>query len=469
MALPEKKISRSLLSAFEFKPATWWLIIFVIVVLTAVAYSYNDRTATRPDGSAGNLNDVRSKLDPIVSPASSQPSKKLWVCPMHPEIIQDHPGACPICGMDLVEVVQHETHQHGHSITLETATQQKLGVRLATAKLQTLSQDIHTYGNVTADESLVFNLSAKVEGVIKKLHINSVGQQVAAGQILYEIYSPELLKSQFEYIEILKEKDRLSKYMESEDAHISGKGMSEYDMMELKENSAKRILYIEKFLYVDAGKELIDELNRTYRPREVVAVRSPQSGFVSKIEAREGSSVKPMDNLFSFIDLSHVWIDVPLYPDQLAWVKEGDLVTIRLPHPDKREIKARLKFIAPTVDNTTRTVQARLSVNNPRNMLPIGSLLDVVIHAKPHKALVVPRSAVMRTGKGDLVILAEGNGHFSPVEVETGIETDDSIEISAGLQDGDQVAVNGQFLLDAAASMSDAVQRLHDNHDANKH
>lgn len=460
-----------MLGAFAFKYAKQWLVIAAIVILIIAGYSYSGHPANLPGGDAYAAPVARSNLEQITptGQTSTKPAKKLWVCPMHPQIIRDQPGVCPICGMDLVEMEQPDTHQHGHGILLDTATQQRLGVRLAEAKMQTLSQDIHAYGNVAADESLVFNLSAKVEGVIRKLHINSVGQQVAAGQVLYEVYSPELLKSQFEYIEILKEKDRLSKYMLSDDAHISGKGMSDYDMMELRENSSKRILYIEKFMYVDAGKELIEELNRTYRPREVVAVHAPRSGVVTRIDAHEGSSVKPMDNLFSFTDLSHVWIDVPLYPDQLAWVKEGDQVTIKLPKPGMREIKTRLKFIAPTVDSTTRTVLARLSVSNPKNLLPIGSFLDVIIHAKPHKALVVPRSAVMRTGKGDLVIVAEGSGYFTPEKVETGIETADTIEITSGLRAGDQVAVNGQFLLDAAASMSDAAQRLHSNHDADEH
>ncbi|MEO8331010.1 MAG: efflux RND transporter periplasmic adaptor subunit [Gallionella sp.] len=471
MAQPEKKRFPGLLDAFAYKYAKQWLVIFIAAVLMIAAYFYSGHSATQPDGGTGNTAAAAgAKLDSLTVPDkfASGPAKKLWVCPMHPQIIQDQPGVCPICGMDLVEMDQPDAHQHGQSILIDTATQQRLGVRLAEAKLQTLSQDIHTYGNVTVDESLVFNLSAKVEGVIRKLHVNSVGQQVAAGQVLYEIYSPELLKSQFEYIELLKEKDRLSKYMMSDDAHISGKGMSEYDMMELKENSTKRILYIEKFLYADAGKELIEELNRTYRPREVVEVRAPQSGVVTKIEIHEGSSVKPMDSLLSFAGLSQVWVDVPLYPDQVAWVKEGDQVTIRMFQSNMREIKARLKFIAPTVDSTTRTVQARVSINNAKSLLPIGSLLDVIIHAKPHKTLVVPRSAVMRTGKGDMVILSEGNGHFSPVKVETGIETSDAIEITSGLHAGDQVAVNGQFLLDAAASMSDATQRMHGNHDANQ-
>jgi Cu(I)/Ag(I) efflux system membrane fusion protein len=160
---------------------------------------------------------------------------------------------------------------------------------------------------------------------------------------------------------------------------------------------------------------------------------------------------------------------VTLYPDQLAWLKNGDEVTVKLPQPGTREIKTHLQFITSMVDSTTRTALARLSVSNPKNLLLIGSFLDVIIHAKPHKALAIPRSAVMRTGKGDLVMLAEGGGYFTPVKVETGIEAADSIEITAGLHEGDQVAVNGQFLLDAAASMSDAAQRLDNDHDADKH
>ena len=407
-----------------------------------------------------------SNLDPIVP--STKSAKKLWVCPMHPDVVQDHPGTCPKCGMDLVEMEQPGAPQaaHGHGVHIDTATQQKLGVRLATAKMQTLSQDIHAYGNVAVDESLIFNLSAKVEGVITKLHINSVGQQVRAGQVLYEINSPELLKSQNEYIELLKERDIIFAPMEAEDAHTNGKGMPEDDMVDLRVNAAKRVLVRDRLLYADAGSELVESLIKTYKPTDVVEIRAPRSGVVTKIEAHEGSTIKPTDNLFSFVNLSRVWIDVPLYPDQLAWVKAGDEAIVKLPQSNAPEIKARLQLIPPLIDSATRTVQARLSVSNAR--LPVGAYVDVVIRANPHKALAIPRSALMRTGKGDLVMLAEGSGHFMPVKVETGIETTDSIEITAGLRAGDQVAVNGQFLLDAAASMSDAAERLR-NHDASGH
>lgn len=466
MAQPEKRRYLKLLDTLAFKHAKRWLGLCAIAVLIIIGYFYVGHSANRPDGIASAAPATHSSLDQIAAADKAKPAKKLWICPMHPQVIRNQPDVCPICGMDLVEMEPPSAHQPGHShgINIDTASQQRLGVRLAAAELRTLSQDIHAYGNVIADESLVFNLSSKLEGVIKKLHVNSIGQQIEEGQAIYEIYSADLLKTQFEYVELLKEKNILMIPMSSEDAHTNPDyRMTESEMMEVQMNAKSRNLYTEKFQYYDVG-QLIEELNTTYRPREVVEVLAPRSGFVTKIEVHEGSAIKPMDNLFSFADPSRVWVDVPLFPDQLAWVKEGDEVTVRPPKSSTPEVKARLKFVTPMVDSATRTVQARLGIDNAGSKLLIGSFVDVIIHAKPHKALAVPRSAVMRTGKGDWVMLAEGAGHFSPVKVETGIETVDSIEITAGLQTGNQVAVNGQFLLDAAASMSDAAQRMHSNH-----
>jgi Cu(I)/Ag(I) efflux system membrane fusion protein len=472
MVSPEKERHHGLLDTLVFRHAKWWLAIGMISILAIAGYFYIGHSANRPDGNSSAAPAANSNLDQIVTADKARPAKKLWVCPMHPQVIRDQPGElCPICGMDLVEMVPPSEHQPGHShgVNIDTASQQRLGVRLATAEWQTLSQDIHAYGNVVADESLVFNLSSKLEGVIKRLHVNLVGQQVEEGQAIYEIYSPELFKTQFEYVDLIKEKDKLLVPMMSEDAHTNPDyKMTESDMMAVKMNAKERNLYTEKFQYYDAA-HLTEYLNTTYRPKEVVEIRAPRSGFITKIEVHEGSAVKPMDNLFSFANTSRVWIDVPLFPDQLAWVKDGDEVTLGLPKSSQPGIKARLQFVTPMFDSTTRTVQARLSVDNAKNRLLLGSFLDVIIHAKPHKALAVPRSAVMRTGKGDWVMLAEGEGHFSPVKVETGVETTDSVEITDGLQAGDRVAVNGQFLLDAAASMSDAAQRMHDSHDAGKH
>jgi Cu(I)/Ag(I) efflux system membrane fusion protein len=383
-----------------------------------------------------------------------KPAKKLWVCPMHPQILQDHPGTCPICGMDLVET--NGTHEHGSAgVQVDTASLQRMGVRLASAEQRTLSREVQTYGTVAIDESSILNISPKIEGWIRKLHVNAVGQQVRAGQVLYEIYSPEMVQRQREYIELLQRRDQLLQSL----TELSGQNAQAAVSL-----ARERLRSREKFVYAGVDNSILNEIEKTRRTVDIVPVRAPKSGFVTQIGAREGSYVTPLVNLLSMADTFRVWIDIELYPDQLAWVKKGDEVSVKLPHSDQQQIKGRLQFINPTVDNASRTVRARLVVNNAHQLLRPGTFVDVIIATQPHKTLAIPRSAVMRTGNGSKVMLSRGDGHFIPVSIETGIESGDFIEITDGLQEGAQIAVNGQFLLDAAASLSDSAQRMQGDH-----
>jgi Cu(I)/Ag(I) efflux system membrane fusion protein len=377
--------------------------------------------------------------------------KKLWICPMHSHILQDHEGACPICGMDLVEADAAHDQGAGAGIAVDPALQQRLGVRLATAVQHTLSRELHTYGTVAIDETTLFELSPKVEGWIRKLHVDAVGQPIRAGQILYEIYSPELVQRQREYIELLQRRDRLLESM----TEMSGQNAQMAASL-----ARERMRSREKFVNADLDEQTLEALEKGRRVLELVAVRAPKSGFVTRIGAREGAYVTPMVNLLTVADTSRVWVDIALYPDQLAWIREGDEVTATLPHSDRPPLTGRLTFASPLVEAATRTVRARLAVNSAHPGLRPGAWVDVSVAARPQRVLAVPRSAVIRTGKGDRVMLARDGGHFMPVAVETGIENGDFIEIADGLAEGAQVAVNGQFLLDAAASMSDAAQRM---------
>ena len=380
--------------------------------------------------------------------------EKIWICPMHPEIMQSHPGTCPICGMDLVQSKDSAAHNHNHDhgIHIDTASIQKLGVRLESVKKTSLSQEIRTYGNVIVNGDTLHNVHTKVDGWIKKLNINSVGQQIGKGQIIYEIYSPDLIAQQKEYLRFVVRRDQTLKTI----GDISPLVENPYVMDLLQELSRERT----KFLYKDIGIESVRQIEDSKQPIEVVKILSGQAGVVTQINAREGSFVTPSATLFTLADVSKIWIDITLYPDQAGRVKKGDAVTIK--SPDGQEIKTKLDFVNPLAENNK--INARVTLNNTNLHLRPGSFVDVIIHAQPHEALVLPRSSVIHTGQGDLVILSRGDGHFLPVNIETGIESGDWIEVVDGLLEGAKVAVNGQFLLDAASSLHDAAQRMQETH-----
>jgi Cu(I)/Ag(I) efflux system membrane fusion protein len=195
----------------------------------------------------------------------------------------------------------------------------------------------------------------------------------------------------------------------------------------------------------------------------VVKILAAHSGVVTQINAREGSFVEPAATLFTLANVARVWVDITLYPDQAGRVKSGDEVTITA--AGGQSINTRLDFINPIADNNK--VNARVAINNAKLRLRPGSFVDVTIHAQSRAALVLPRSAVLRGGDGDSVMLSRGDGHFLPAYIETGIENGEWIEIVGGLLEGAEVAVNGQFLLDSAASMSAAAERMRSGtHDA---
>ncbi len=423
-----------------------WVLIPVMGVIIGIAY-FAERDgipAIRPAA-------AQDELPPLKADKSA---KALWICPMHAQILQDHPGSCPICGMDLVE--SGGAHEHAEAgIHVDAASQQRLGVRLARATLQTLSREVLAYGTVAIDETSLLNVTPKTDGWIRRLAVNSEGQAVRAGQLLYEIYSPELEQRQREYIELLQRRDRLLESM----TNLSGQNAQVAASL-----ARERIRLRQKFAYADVGAEILDEIEKTGRPLQVIPVRAPASGFVTAIGAREGSYVTPLVNLVSLAKTSRVWIEVALYPDQLDWVREGDIASVKLPNTDEPGIEARLSFPSPVIDKATQTLRARLVVDNAGRLLRPGKFVDVVIAAGTRVALAVPRSALIRTGNGDRVMLARGDGHFMPVAVETGIESGDFVEIVDGLQEGAQIALNGQFMLDAAASLNEAARRMQGGH-----
>ncbi len=384
-----------------------------------------------------------------LSSTKNSASDKHWVCPMHPEISQDHPGTCPICGMKLVESGVHEGHEHG--VHVDNATVQRLGVRLARVKQAIIGQEISTYGNVDVAENKTYAVHPKYEGWIKKLHVHAIGERVKAGQVLYEIYSPELVTRERTYLSSIERRKQLLQTLQT-----SPDTENDY-VMELTMDAAKDRARLHQEEGVSVAN--IRRIEESKQAGDVVQIVAERSGVVSQINAKEGSFVAQANPILVLSDIASVWVDVTLYPDQVAQVRNGDTLTVK--DAAGHEIRSRLSLINPIASNNK--VTARAEIDNSQHDLRPGTYVDVSIQIHPHRALVLPRTAVMYTGQGNTVMLSRGEGHFLPVHVETGVESGDEIEILDGLQEGAEVAVNGQFLLDSAAAMGATAERMHTN------
>lgn len=373
------------------------------------------------------------------------PAKTLYRCPMHSHIVQDHPGTCPICGMDLVRVTSG-----GEGIVLDAATVQRLGVQLAQAKMRKLVRPVHTYGTVAVDTSRVEQVSAVFDGLIKSVKVKAVGDRVRAGDVLYEIYSPDLIAQQRDYLKLLERQSQLRKL-------LPDPGATENEMV--MNLTQERMRARARFAYQGLDGDTLRELESRNQPVDVVPIRAQKAGVVLDLPVRAGSAVSAMSTIVSLADLSQVWIDIALYEDQLAWVKEGDEVTGNVANVEQQSVNGRLKIIGPVVDSNTRTVRARIAMNNTKQRMLPGQYVDITIHSQSRSGLALPKSALLRTGTGTFVMQHRGAGRFVPAAVTTGIESSLWVEILQGLSQGDEVAVNGQFLLAAEASMQDTLTR----------
>ena len=364
-----------------------------------------------------------------------------------------------------------------NQIQVDTATQQRFGVRLASVEKTQLTQAIHTYATLVLDDSTLYRVTPTIDGVLVKLHASHPGQRLAAGAVLYEFYSEELWQRQNEYLDFLK---RLSLHRKSEERMraqnqkelgnartqpATASKQTELDIRQREEQSATMLIPTQRdgerltarLKYAGFTDAMLRALAQTQHALSVVPVRAKRECVVKEVSARPGMTISAMTEIVSCVDTAHAWLEVALYPDQTPSVRAGDPFTARF--DDGSEIAGHLSGLSPILDSGTRTLRARIPVSLTGGT-PLGSYAEVTIQAAPRDVLSVPAGAVLRTGHGDFVLRALGQGHFAPVKVQTGMETADRIAIRGGLSAGDQVVVNGQFLLDASASMADAAQRF---------
>ena len=366
---------------------------------------------------------------------------------MDPTEIYDHPGKSRM-GMDLIPVYEGEADLgSGGTITIDPVTVQNMGVRTVKVAKKDFYHVIRTVGYIEYDERKLFTINNKISGWIEKLYVDYTGKLVKKGQPLLEIYSPELVSTEEEYLLALKNLQAVK------NSNISEVRQSAEELLKA---SLKRLQYW------DIPQKEIDNLRKHGKVKKTMTLFAPFNGFVIHKNVVEGGYIKAGLDLYRIADLSNVWIQVSVYDTDLPWIKIGSESEIELSYFPGRTFRGKITYIYPYLDKKARDVKVRLEFPNPRFELKPGMYANVTIKTDPIKdALVVPTEAVIRSGKRNLVFIARGNGRFEPRQVKIGEENEDGeLRIISGLLEGEEVVTSAQFMLDSESRLQEAIQKM---------
>ena len=371
------------------------------------------------------------------APATAQGGRKplYWHDPMYPQQKFDKPGKSPFMDMQLVPVYGDEKPGGDSGVAVSSRAQQNLGVRTAVAEYAELRQEFSAVGYVQADERRIARAEVRATGWVEKLHARVVNDPVRAGQVLAEVYSPDLLAAQEEYL--------LARRMAQANAAeepLARAGRRRLELMGLPDADIRR-------------------LEQTGTASRRVPIVAPISGIVSELGVREGSMVQSGSPAFTLTDLSSVWIMLEVPEAQAAVLRPGLIAVTRAQNLPGRIFEGKVDYVYPDLNAQTRTVKARVALANTGLVLRPGMFVDVSLVAAARKALTVPTEAVIQTGTRSVVVVMDGT-RFRAATVKTGDEREGKTEILSGLKEAERVVVSGQFLIDSEASLKSSLDRL---------
>ncbi len=469
------------------------LAIALLVIVAALAGFVAGRRRSTPTGNA-----TSQKTQMAKNVGTEEGEAELYTCGMHPNVIQEGPGECPIChmkltplntdatasaakgggnakgkgkrrilywrapmdpsytsdkpgkspmGMDLVPVYADEVEASASVIRIDPVTVQNMGLRTDRVRRGPLRASVRTVGYVDYDEQRVVFVDTKFSGWIETLDVDTTGQPVEKGDPLFSVYSPELYAAEQEYLSALRTAPNLER-SDNPSVRAEAKRLIE---------AARR-----KLLYLDMTEAQIAALARRGEPEKTVQILSPARGIVTEKMALEGMYVKPGMRLYTIADLQRVWVYVDVYEYQLPYVRLGQKAEMELSFIPGKRYTGTVIYIYPYLDARQRVVRVRLEFDNPGLDLKPGMFATVTLRAelKPD-ALLVPREAFIDTGKRQIAFVALAEGKFDPREIRTGIETEDGfVEVLDGLEEGERIVVSGQFLLDAESRVREAIRKM---------
>ncbi|MCE9680366.1 efflux RND transporter periplasmic adaptor subunit [Shewanella sp. AS1] len=383
--------------------------------------------------------DILSQAKP--APLNSEPSIK-YVCPMHAHIISDVPGTCPICGMNL-EKVEVGGSQHEVQIDVSGSMQQALALKVAKVEKETLQRFVSSVGQVGYDESQITHVHARVNGWLEKLKVKSVGDKITKGQLLYEIYSPDLINAQDDYLLAIS----------------SMRSSGSKDYQDLVRRAGLRLELL------GMNRSQIEQLAKGGKTQYRVPFYAQSDGIVKQLSVRDGMYIQPSTEVMSMVDLSKVWVIADVFENEQSWMEIGQQTKVSVPAMGLEGIEGKVDYIYPELDPVTRSLRVRIVLQNPNITLRPNTLAKVEILGGPNKdALVVPQEALIQTGQANRVIVKQDDNSFVAREVTVGMLSQGKAEILSGIEEGERVVISGQFLLDSEASLKGSLMRLSSGH-----
>jgi RND family efflux transporter MFP subunit len=416
--------------------------------------------------------------------AAGAKEEQLYTCGMHPQVIEHKPGNCPICGMkltpvrkqagtkapaaerkikyykstmnpgevsptprkdsmgmDMAPVYEDEAAAaESSAITIDPVTMQNMDLRTGLVTRGPLRRAVRTVGVVDFDETALTEITTKFKGWVEKLYVDSTGQQVHRGDPLFEIYSPELYSAQVEYLLAL-----------NQPTNLAGAGA------QALQSSA-----LAKLKFLDIPDAQIAQIRQDDQAKKTLRINAPRDGVVVEKMVVEGQMVDAGMKLYRLADLGTVWVQSQIYEQDLPIVRLGQEATVSLSYLPDRKFRGRVTYIYPTVDEKTRTAKVRMEFHNPGYFLKPGMFTTVELTAEVSpSAVLVPDSAVLRSGENNTVFVALEGGKFEPRTVALGLRAEGNLyQVMSGLSEGERIVTSGQFMLDSESQLREAIQKM---------
>ena len=360
-----------------------------------------------------------------------------YTCPMHPHYISTDPdGSCPICGMDLVPVIEENSSDSNEpevqtQVSVSSGMIQTMGVRTEPVEIVQLGRNLRAFGTVEADERLENVSVSRFEGWIEGLKVSAEGDPVKRGDLLYAIYSPDLIAVQKDYLNALnsRNKNRISVVKQ----RLLSSGMQNKAIQELE------------------GRKTV--INK-------VPVYAETDGVVAELSIRDGGYTKAGTAILSLQSYERVWVIASIPETDLPLLDSGIEAKLRFPSAPNAPERGTVDYVYPTVDPKTRTGRVRIEVNNESGQLLPGAYADITMEFGKKDRLSISTEAILQDSRGSHVIVALGEGRFASRSVSTGINASGRTEIIEGLSDGELVVTSGQFMLDSEVNLREGLSKL---------